>query len=121
MCVFIYLFFTTNTSKSVIKSRLQAGTANSLRYKSSLDGLLTILKEEGIEGLYRGIGSKVTQSVLTAAILFAGQRRIFELTKAVSTTSQAHSIDTMSEYAPPGSPACCQGVESDFARYMKYP
>ena len=79
------------------------------------------LKEEGIEGLYRGIGSKVTQSVLTAAILFAGQRRIFELTKAVSTTSQAHSIDTMSEYAPPGSPACCQGVESDFARYMKYP
>ncbi|KJA24652.1 hypothetical protein HYPSUDRAFT_38728 [Hypholoma sublateritium FD-334 SS-4] len=66
----------------VIKSRLQAGTANSLRYKSSLDGLLTILKEEGVEGLYRGIGSKVTQSVLTAAILFAGQRRIFEVTKA---------------------------------------
>lgn len=72
-------------SNSVIKSRLQAGTANSLRYKSSLDGLLTILKEEGVEGLYRGIGSKVTQSVLTAAILFAGQRRIFEMTKAVST------------------------------------
>jgi hypothetical protein len=66
---------------SVVKSRLQAGSADALKYKSSLDGLLTILKEEGIEGLYKGIGSKIVQSVLTAAILFAGQRRIFEITK----------------------------------------
>ncbi|KAF8165368.1 mitochondrial carrier domain-containing protein [Crassisporium funariophilum] len=67
----------------VVKSRLQAGSANSLKYKSAFDGLLTILKEEGVEGLYKGIGSKVVQSVLTAAILFAGQRRIFEVTKKV--------------------------------------
>ena len=69
----------------MVKSRLQAGSANALKYKSSLDGLLTIIKEEGVEGLYKGIGSKVVQSVLTAAILFAGQRRIFEVTKAVCT------------------------------------
>ncbi|KAJ7129715.1 mitochondrial carrier domain-containing protein [Mycena epipterygia] len=62
----------------VVKSRLHAGH---LKYKSSLDGLLTILKDEGIGGLYKGIGSKVVQSVLTAAILFAGQRRIYEITK----------------------------------------
>lgn len=68
---------------SVVKSRLQAGQAHALRYKSSLDGLITIINEEGIEGLYRGIGSKLTQSVLTAAILFACQRRIYEITKAV--------------------------------------
>jgi solute carrier family 25 (peroxisomal adenine nucleotide transporter), member 17 len=55
-----------------------------LKYKSSIDGILTILKEEGIEGLYKGIGSKLVQSVLTAAILFAGQRRIYEITKKVS-------------------------------------
>ncbi|EDR12400.1 uncharacterized protein LACBIDRAFT_246468 [Laccaria bicolor S238N-H82] len=67
----------------VVKSRLQAGSANAQKYKSSFDGLLTILKEEGIEGLYKGIGSKIIQSVLTAAILFAGQRRIFEMTKKV--------------------------------------
>ncbi|KAF9058179.1 mitochondrial carrier domain-containing protein [Panaeolus papilionaceus] len=66
----------------VVKSRLQAGSANALKYKSSLDGLLTIAKEEGVEGLYKGISSKIVQSVLTAAILFAGQRRIFEATKA---------------------------------------
>ncbi|KAJ7507769.1 mitochondrial carrier domain-containing protein [Mycena galericulata] len=65
----------------VVKSRLQAGHAHALKYKSSLDGLLTIIKEEGIEGLYKGVGSKLIQSVLTAAILFAGQRRIYEITK----------------------------------------
>ncbi|KAJ7781259.1 mitochondrial carrier domain-containing protein [Mycena metata] len=65
----------------VVKSRLQAGHAHALKYKSALDGLLTILKDEGLQGLYKGIGSKLVQSVLTAAILFAGQRRIYEITK----------------------------------------
>jgi len=69
---------------SVVKSRLQAGQSEALKYKSSLDALSAIVKEEGIEGLYKGMGSKLLQSVLTAAILFAGQRRIYELTKAVS-------------------------------------
>ncbi|KAH9833804.1 mitochondrial carrier [Rhodofomes roseus] len=65
----------------VIKSRLQAGQTHALRYKSSLDGLLTIVREEGVEGLYKGVGSKLLQSVLTAAILFVCQRRMYELTK----------------------------------------
>ncbi|KAH7914313.1 peroxisomal membrane protein PMP47B [Hygrophoropsis aurantiaca] len=65
----------------VVKSRLQAGEANAQKYKSSLHGLATILKEEGPQGLYKGVGSKLTQSVLTAAILFAGQRRIYEVAK----------------------------------------
>ncbi len=68
---------------SVVKSRLQAGQAHAQRYKSALDGVLTILKEEGIEGLYKGVGSKLAQSVLTAAILFAGQKRIYEIMKKV--------------------------------------
>ena len=63
---------------------MQAGQAHAQRYKSSLDGVLTILKEEGVEGLYKGVGSKLAQSVLTAAILFAGQKRIYEMTKKVS-------------------------------------
>ncbi|KAI0758097.1 mitochondrial carrier [Fomes fomentarius] len=69
----------------VVKSRLQAGQAHAQRYKSALDGVLTILKEEGIEGLYKGVGSKLAQSVLTAAILFAGQKRIYEITKKALT------------------------------------
>lgn len=79
----VQLFMAT-AGDSVVKSRMQAGSATALRYKSSLDGLLTIIREEGVEGLYKGIGSKLVQSVLTAAILFAGQRRIYELTKQVS-------------------------------------
>ena len=43
---------------------MQAGQAHAQRYKSSLDGVLTILKEEGVEGLYKGVGSKLAQSVL---------------------------------------------------------
>ncbi|KII94755.1 hypothetical protein PLICRDRAFT_47767 [Plicaturopsis crispa FD-325 SS-3] len=66
----------------VVKSRMQAGQASALKYKSAADGILTIVKEEGLEGLYRGVGNKLVQSVLTAAILFAGQRRIYELTKS---------------------------------------
>ncbi|KAK0486941.1 mitochondrial carrier domain-containing protein [Armillaria luteobubalina] len=71
----------------VIKSRMQAGHSSALGYKSTLDGLLTILQEEGIHGLYKGVGSKLTQSVLTAAILFAGQRRIYEMTKKALVTA----------------------------------
>ncbi|KAG2128309.1 peroxisomal membrane protein PMP47B [Suillus bovinus] len=69
----------------VLKSRLQAGQACAEGYKSSSHGLATILKEEGIQGLYKGISSKLLQSVLTAAILFAVQRRIYELTKKAIT------------------------------------
>lgn len=71
----------------VIKSRMQAGHSSAQGYKSTLDGLLTILQEEGIHGLYKGVGSKLTQSVLTAAILFAGQRRIYEITKKALLTA----------------------------------
>ncbi|KAI5116955.1 hypothetical protein M0805_001928 [Coniferiporia weirii] len=67
----------------VIKSRLQAGSAAAARYKSVLDGLLTVVREEGVAGLYKGVGGKLTQSVLTAALLFAIQRRIYELVKKV--------------------------------------
>jgi adenine nucleotide transporter 17 len=68
----------------VIKSRLQAGSASASRYKSSLDGFLTVIREEGISGLYKGVGNKLVQSVLTAAILFACQKRIYEVLKKVS-------------------------------------
>ncbi|THV08585.1 mitochondrial carrier [Dendrothele bispora CBS 962.96] len=66
----------------VVKSRLQAGQSEALKYKSSFEALSAIVREEGVEGLYKGMSSKLLQSVLTAAILFAGQRRIYEFTKA---------------------------------------
>ncbi|KAJ3980003.1 hypothetical protein F5890DRAFT_793695 [Lentinula detonsa] len=67
----------------IVKVRLQAGAT---KYRSSINALATILREEGLEGLYKGMSSKLLQSVLTAAILFAFQRRIFLMTKAVSSS-----------------------------------
>ncbi|EIM87725.1 mitochondrial carrier [Stereum hirsutum FP-91666 SS1] len=70
----------------VIKSRLQANHEHAKQYRSAWHGIRTVLREEGVEGLYKGAPSKLLQSVLTAAILFAGQRRIYEITKkAIST------------------------------------
>ncbi|KAH9939958.1 mitochondrial carrier [Amylocystis lapponica] len=71
----------------VVKSRLHAGQAHALKYKSSLDGLLTIVDEEGVGGLYKGVSSKLVQSVLTAAILFMSQRRIYEVTRKAMAAS----------------------------------
>ncbi|KAJ9149254.1 Peroxisomal membrane protein PMP47B [Pleurostoma richardsiae] len=40
--------------------------------------LRRVIKEEGYAGLYKGIGPKVTQSVLTAALLFAFKDALYE-------------------------------------------
>ncbi|KAG8982282.1 hypothetical protein FRB93_008204 [Tulasnella sp. JGI-2019a] len=66
----------------VVKSRMQAGSSHAKNYTSSWDGLLTIIRNEGVAGLYKGIESKLVQSVLTAAILFLGQKRIYEILRA---------------------------------------
>ncbi|PWN48315.1 mitochondrial carrier [Violaceomyces palustris] len=65
----------------VIKSRQQSASGN---YKSAnvLQVMVDIVKDEGPTGLYRGISSKLLQSVLTAAILFASKERVFIATKA---------------------------------------
>ncbi|KAJ6554751.1 mitochondrial carrier domain-containing protein [Mycena capillaripes] len=64
----------------VVRTRLQSGrkTHCARRYMASLH---TIVRTEGIKGLYRGVGAKIVQSVLAAAITFAAQRRIFEFMK----------------------------------------
>ncbi|WEW56335.1 hypothetical protein PRK78_001778 [Emydomyces testavorans] len=53
-----------------VKSRMHVASKDGP--KESLNGSLKrIIKEEGWTGLYKGIGPKVSQSVLTAAFLFA--------------------------------------------------
>lgn len=67
----------------VIKSRQHAGS-NKGASTNIWTAMTEIVKAEGIAGLYRGISSKLLQSVLTAAILFASKERVFTLTKSVS-------------------------------------
>jgi solute carrier family 25 (peroxisomal adenine nucleotide transporter), member 17 len=68
----------------VIKSRLQAGSA---QYTSAWAGLQAIIGKEGVGGLYKGLTAKLIQSVFTAAILFAGQKRVYEVTKRTMVTA----------------------------------
>lgn len=72
----------------VVKSRLQAATH---QYGSSVQAILQILREEGLSGLYAGIGTKLLQSVLTASFLFVAQRRIFELVKLLIASRMARA------------------------------
>lgn len=58
----------------VIKSRLQAkqdiGADKRHQYKGTLDAMMKIIRYEGFHGFYKGMGTKIVQSVLAAAILF---------------------------------------------------
>ena len=41
----------------------------------------TIVREEGPAGLYKGLSSKLLQSVLTAAILFLAKERLVDVAR----------------------------------------
>ncbi|KAJ1508407.1 hypothetical protein HMI55_000391, partial [Coelomomyces lativittatus] len=55
----------------------QSKSDDSARYKSVLDGFNKIIHREGIKGLYKGIESKLLQSILTAALLFTAKEKFF--------------------------------------------
>ena len=71
---------TTAKNDSVVKSRMQlrSGTTSETRYDSVSDGFSKIIKNEGAAGLYKGIHSKLLQSVLTSAFLFMAKEELFQ-------------------------------------------
>ncbi|CEG82806.1 Putative Peroxisomal membrane protein Pmp47 [Rhizopus microsporus] len=64
--------------RSVIKSRMQVSQQGEEKYESILDGFKKIIANEGVPGLYKGISSKIVQSVLTAAFLFMAKEVLFD-------------------------------------------
>ncbi|KAG1169695.1 hypothetical protein G6F70_008192 [Rhizopus microsporus] len=62
----------------VIKSRMQVSQQGEEKYESILDGFKKIIANEGVTGLYKGISSKIVQSVLTAAFLFMAKEVLFD-------------------------------------------
>jgi len=62
-----------------VKSRAHVATGSG-RQEGMVASLRKIVREEGVSGLYGGIGPKVTQSVITAAFLFAFKDVLYEAT-----------------------------------------
>ncbi|KAG0299363.1 hypothetical protein BGZ97_003758 [Linnemannia gamsii] len=64
----------------VVKSRMQLKQSDDAkeRYSSIMDGFRKIIKYEGVAGLYKGISSKIVQSILTASFLFMAQASLVE-------------------------------------------
>jgi len=62
-----------------VKSRAHVASGEGSR-EGMTASLRRIVKEEGVGGLYGGISAKVTQSVLTAAFLFAFKDVLYDMT-----------------------------------------
>ncbi|GJJ74846.1 solute carrier family 25 (peroxisomal adenine nucleotide transporter), member 17 [Entomortierella parvispora] len=64
----------------VVKSRMQLKQSDDAkeRYSSIMDGFRKIIKYEGVAGLYKGISSKIVQSILTASFLFMAQASLVQ-------------------------------------------
>ncbi|CAK8535785.1 unnamed protein product [Lathyrus sativus] len=70
-----------NYPADVIKTRLQAQTPSSLKYKGILDCTLKIIKEEGLIVLWRGLGATLARAfVMNSAIFPAYQMALRCLT-----------------------------------------
>ncbi|RKP20213.1 mitochondrial carrier [Rozella allomycis CSF55] len=72
---------------ATVKSRMQLKQSkdNNKRYAGIIDAFQKIFKEEGFYGLYKGLQSKASQSVLTAAILFLAKEKLFIFTMRLLT------------------------------------
>ncbi|GAV63565.1 Mito_carr domain-containing protein [Cephalotus follicularis] len=66
----------------VVKSRLQAkqeiGGNVSLRYSGTLDAIIKMMRYEGLAGFYKGMSTKIVQSVFAASVLFMVKEEILK-------------------------------------------
>lgn len=71
--------FATSVTYPYITVKSQMHVAGGKK-EGMMQAINRVIKEEGYQGLYKGIGPKVTQSVLTAAFLFAFKDVLYERT-----------------------------------------
>lgn len=80
----------------VIKSRLQAkqdvGGDKRHHYKGTLDAIVKILRYEGFHGFCKGMGTKIVQSVLAAAVLFMVKEELVRGARWLLTGRSATSV-----------------------------
>ncbi|KAL1873073.1 hypothetical protein VTK73DRAFT_1170 [Phialemonium thermophilum] len=87
------LFATTITYPYItVKSQMHVAGAAGEKKEGVFDAIRRVVREEGYAGLYKGIGPKVTQSVLTAAFLFAFKDILYEQSVRLRSTVARKSI-----------------------------
>lgn len=89
--------FATSITYPYITVKSQAhvagGAAGGKQRKEGMTAAISrIVREEGYAGLYKGIGPKVTQSVLTAALLFAFKDVLYEQTVRLRRASARRAV-----------------------------
>ncbi|KAI8630835.1 mitochondrial carrier [Xylariaceae sp. FL1651] len=72
--------FATSITYPYITVKSQMHVAGNGQKEGMSQAINRVIREEGYAGLYKGIGPKVTQSVLTAAFLFAFKDVLYEQT-----------------------------------------
>ncbi|KAH6620650.1 mitochondrial carrier domain-containing protein [Chaetomium sp. MPI-SDFR-AT-0129] len=86
------LFATSITYPYItVKSQMHVAKAGDKK-EGVTEALKRVIREEGYAGLYKGIGPKVTQSVLTAAFLFAFKDVLYEQTVRLRGTVAKKAI-----------------------------
>ncbi|KEY66456.1 hypothetical protein S7711_06196 [Stachybotrys chartarum IBT 7711] len=85
--------FATSVTYPYITVKSQMHVASHTDKKEGMfQALSRVVREEGYAGLYKGIGPKVTQSVLTAAFLFAFKDILYEQTVKLRAKAAARRL-----------------------------
>ncbi|WVZ56079.1 hypothetical protein U9M48_006659 [Paspalum notatum var. saurae] len=80
----------------VVKSRLQAkqeiGRNVMSRYTGTIDAIIKMIRYEGLHGFYKGMGTKIVQSVFAASVLFMVKEELVKLAVLLVARSRAMLI-----------------------------
>ncbi|EYU41263.1 hypothetical protein ABFS82_06G135600 [Erythranthe guttata] len=80
----------------VVKARLQAkqitGGDKRHQYRGMLDAILKMIQYEGFNGFYKGMGTKIVQSVLAAAVLFMVKEELVKGSRWLLTRGAIDSV-----------------------------
>jgi adenine nucleotide transporter 17 len=77
-----------------VKTRMMSARKSDkhMQYTSVFDAITQIATKEGLAGYYRGIKTKIVQSVLAAALLFMCKEKITDFTRDLLTRKQSNAV-----------------------------
>ncbi|XP_020252398.1 peroxisomal nicotinamide adenine dinucleotide carrier [Asparagus officinalis] len=87
----------------VVKARLQAKQGVDVdkrhQYKGTCDAIAKMIRYEGFPGFYKGMGTKIVQSVFAAAVLFMIKEELVKATRLLVTGDL--KLENISKVKPP--------------------